>query len=328
MFGIVTNQWNLVKETLLPVMYDVQRRLELMKSTKAYVQRRGFAKHLNLIANVSTEDLLKAMALHGEAADIRTLMQDANVDPALKRALGGVLQSTANIIGLEGHRSQIRLRGHAAGWHYGNAHLFVTPNLADVRAPLMLQLHLQTNGIAEVEAQSICLDWDDEIPGLPTAATMRRIIARDPVSQARFFHLMMKIFFEELLGIEPTFQKERYAVGFPRCFEDGMATSLYGGIFGDIAALCGPLETQGESKQVNRMSFKSCLHIYIVDDMPYDLIDVVLCAYLHTYIHTYIHNLIRTYIQTYIHTYMHTHMIYVCFGYRLFEVGSCSIPGT
>ncbi|CAK9081626.1 unnamed protein product [Durusdinium trenchii] len=245
MFGIVTNQWNLVKETLLPVMYDVQRRLELMKSTKAYVQRRGFAKHLNLIANVSTEDLLKAMALHGEAADIRTLMQDANVDPALKRALGGVLQSTANIIGLEGHRSQIRLRGHAAGWHYGNAHLFVTPNLADVRAPLMLQLHLQTNGIAEVEAQSICLDWDDEIPGLPTAATMRRIIARDPVSQARFFHLMMKIFFEELLGIEPTFQKERYAVGFPRCFEDGMATSLYGGIFGDIAALCGPLETQG-----------------------------------------------------------------------------------
>jgi len=155
MFGIVTNQWNLVKETLLPVMYDAQRRLELMKSTKAYVQRRGFAKHLNLIANVSTEDLLKAMALHGEAADIRTLMQDANVDPALKRALGGVLQSTANIIGLEGHRSQIRLRGHAAGWHYGNAHLFVTPNLADVRAPLMLQLHLQTNGIAEEEAQSI-----------------------------------------------------------------------------------------------------------------------------------------------------------------------------
>lgn len=63
------------------------------------------------------------MALHGEAADIRTLMRDAEVDPALKKALSSLLQSTANIVGLEGHRSQIRLRGHAAGWHYGNAHL-------------------------------------------------------------------------------------------------------------------------------------------------------------------------------------------------------------
>lgn len=95
-------------------------------------------QHLNHIADVKAEQLLKAMALHGEAADIR--MKDGKVDVALKRAR--VLQSTANIVGIEGRRSQIRLRGHAAGWHYGSAQLFATPNLADVRSPLVLQLPL------------------------------------------------------------------------------------------------------------------------------------------------------------------------------------------
>ena len=89
-----------------------------------------------MIADVEPEMLLKAIALKGEKADIRDVMRDPDVDPKLKRALGDVLIATGNIIGMEGHRSQIRNRGHAAGWHYGNATLFVTPNLADARAVL------------------------------------------------------------------------------------------------------------------------------------------------------------------------------------------------
>jgi hypothetical protein len=50
------------KETLLPVMYDVHRRLHLMRATKAHVMRRGFGKHCRVISEVSTEQLLKAMA--------------------------------------------------------------------------------------------------------------------------------------------------------------------------------------------------------------------------------------------------------------------------
>ena len=108
------------QETLLPVMYDVQRRLQLMRATKAHVMRRGFGKHCRVISEVNTDQLLKAMALHGDNADLRELLRDPQVDVALKRALGGVLQATSSIIGMEGHRSQIRLRGHAAGWHYGS----------------------------------------------------------------------------------------------------------------------------------------------------------------------------------------------------------------
>ena len=83
---------------------------------------------------------------------------------------------------------------------------------------------------------------------LATAAAMRRVIARDPVSQARFFALMMDIFFEEVLGVLPPLWRESYRVGYAREFEDGMATSLSGGVFGDVAAFCGPLETQGSQK--------------------------------------------------------------------------------
>ena len=187
------------------------------------------------------------LALHGESADVRKLLQDDAVDLPLKRALGGVLQATASIIGME-DRSQIRFRSHAAGWHYGTPHLFVTPNLADVRSPLLLQLHLQNDGVAEVEEFAIALDWSQEAPDMPTAAAMRRVIARDPVSQARFFALMMDIFFEEVLGVLPPLWRESYRVGYAREFEDGMATSLSGGVFGDVAAFCGPLETQGSQK--------------------------------------------------------------------------------
>ena len=228
----------------MPVMYDVHRRLHLMRATKAHVMRRGFGKHCRVISEVSTEQLLKAMALHGENADVRELLRDPNIDASLKRALGGVLQATSSIVGMEGHRSQIRLRGHAAGWHYGSAHLFVTPNLADVRSPLLLQLHLQSAS-GTVEKCEVALDWDNEMPQMPSAAAMRRIVAMDPVSQARCFALMMDIFFEEVLGTLPPLKRESYRVGQHATFEDGIASSLQGGVFGDVAALSGPLETQG-----------------------------------------------------------------------------------
>ena len=183
-----------------------------------------------MISEVSTEQLLKAMALHGENADVRELLRDPNIDASLKRALGGVLQATSSIVGMEGHRSQIRLRGHAAGWHYGSAHLFVTPNLADVRSPLLLQLHLQSAS-GTVEKCEVALNWDNEMPQMPSAAAMRRILAMDPVSQARCFALMMDIFFEEVLGTLPPLKRESYRVGQHATFEDGIASSLQGGVF-------------------------------------------------------------------------------------------------
>ena len=224
-------------------MYDVQRRLTLMRASKAYVKRSGFGRHCSVIASVTSEHLLKAMALHGEKADIRELLRSPDVDVPLKRALGSVLQASSNVLGTEGHRSQIRLRGHAAGWHYGPSHIFVTPNLADSRASLLLQLHLQ--GGSRVEAYEVDLAWDLEAPALPSLSAMRRILAADPVSQARFFDVMMTLFFEEILGTLPPLTRASFRGGLARDFEDGFAASTHAGCFGDVAAFCGPLETQG-----------------------------------------------------------------------------------
>ncbi|CAK9025806.1 unnamed protein product, partial [Durusdinium trenchii] len=231
------------EEQLLPTMYDVQRRLTLMRTSKAYVKRSGFGRHCSVIASVTSEHLLKAMALHGEKADIRELLRSPDVDVPLKRALGSVLQASSNVLGTEGHRSQIRLRGHAAGWHYGPSHIFVTPNLADSRASLLLQLHLQ--GGSRVEAYEVDLAWDLEAPALPSLSAMRRILAADPVSQARFFDVMMTLFFEEILGTLPPLTRASFRGGLARDFEDGFAASTHAGCFGDVAAFCGPLETQG-----------------------------------------------------------------------------------
>ena len=71
------------KASFLPLCYDVQRRLQLLKHSKAHVRRKGFSDHCRMIADVEPEMLLKAIALKGEKADIRDVMRDPDVDPKL-----------------------------------------------------------------------------------------------------------------------------------------------------------------------------------------------------------------------------------------------------
>ena len=75
-----------------------------------------------------------------------------------------------------------------------------------------IQLHHQAT---KVEEHGVDLDWAVEMPQLPSAASMRRIVARDPVAQARCFAFMMDIFCEEVLGILPPLRKGSYRVGAP-----------------------------------------------------------------------------------------------------------------
>ena len=201
------------------------------------MQRRGFSEHCRIIAGVEPEMLLKAIALKGEKADLREVMRDPAVDAKLKQALGDVMITTSDIIGMEGHRSQIRHRGHAAGWHYGNATLFVTPNLADTRASLLLQLH--------GKQYQLSVKLDDEMPELETANEMRRILASDPVAQAKFFNLMMQLFFTQILGISEPLQREFLPTFGTQYHEDGFASTTFGGCFGDVGYVMGPIETQG-----------------------------------------------------------------------------------
>ena len=80
---------------------------------------------------------------------------------------------------------------------------------------------------------------------MPSAREMLQIVAEDPVAQARFFILSMRLFCEHVLGTGPFDDHLRHngkleAPAFP----DGFAASGLGGAFGMIAACHGPVEEQ------------------------------------------------------------------------------------
>ena len=89
----------------------------------------------------------------------------------------------------------------------------MTPNLADTRASLLLQLH--------GKQYQLSVNLDKEVPALETANEMRRILASDLVAQAKFFNLMMQLFFTHNLGISEPLQREFLPTFWTQYHEDG-----------------------------------------------------------------------------------------------------------
>ena len=72
-----------------------------------------------------------------------------------------------------------------------------------------------------------------------------QIFAQDPVAQARFFIISMRLFCEHVLGTGPfdhCFRHNGWHDG--AAFPDGFAASGQGGAVGILAALHGPIEEQ------------------------------------------------------------------------------------
>ena len=113
---------------------------------------------------------------------------------------------------------------------------FLTPNVADTRSPLVVHLH----GAGGEERYAVNLM--DEEPTMPSAREMLRLIARDPVAQARFFIISMRLFCEHVLGTGPFDQWFRHNGSQDgAAFPDGFAASGQGGAVGILAALHGPI---------------------------------------------------------------------------------------
>ena len=86
---------------------------------------------------------------------------------------------------------------------------FLTPNVADVRNPLVVMLHngcvSATDGglTPEGESEKFVVNLLEEEPSMPNAARMLEILAENPVAQARFFIISMRLFLEHVLGVMP-----------------------------------------------------------------------------------------------------------------------------
>ena len=85
-------------------------------------------------------------------------------------------------MGSDGARARLRHEQNGYSLMFGSPGGFLTPNVADTRSPLLLMLHRAGGD------ERYAVNLREEEPEMPSAREMLRIIAANPVAQARFFH--------------------------------------------------------------------------------------------------------------------------------------------
>ena len=224
---------------LICCYYDSWRRMEQIRKAKSHVIRSGFQERLQCVCRASAEKIDAAVCSLGQNASLKDVMRSSEVDPDVKAALSELMVFTSDVIGSDGARARLRHEQNGYALMFGAAGGFLTPNMADVRSPLMVLLHGENGD----EAHAV--DLLDEDPSMPSAREMLHMVAQDPVAQARFFILSMRLFCEHVLGTGPFDANLRHNGHFDgAAFPDGFAASGLGGAFGMLAALHGPIEEQ------------------------------------------------------------------------------------
>ena len=115
--------------------------MEQIRLAKAHVQRKGYHKKLDLICNASVENVEAAIAAVGEGGNIRDVMKSSECPSGLKEAFSDLMVFTSEVIGSDGARARLRYEQNGLGLEFGPAGGFLTPNMADVRSPLVVVLH-------------------------------------------------------------------------------------------------------------------------------------------------------------------------------------------
>ena len=124
----------------------------------------------------------------GAGGTIRDVLRSNACEPELKEALAELMVFTTDVVGTDGARARLRHEQNGFCHAFGAAGGFLTPNLADVRSPLVVKLH--GGGVEE----RYDINLLDETPVMPSAREMLRISANDPTAQACFFSIAMRLF--------------------------------------------------------------------------------------------------------------------------------------
>ena len=166
---------------------------------------------------------------------LQSILADKDLPSQLRSALTSLHQATASLVGSDGHRKLLQREGVAYTLNYGPALIFSTPNLADTKQPLLL----------EVQGERVQLDQDVE----NSYREMTERLAADPVGQAIVFELMMRLFFTHVLGIRPDligWRRGGVAKLSQMWASNGIAADIMKPwLFGPIKAAFGPIEAQG-----------------------------------------------------------------------------------
>lgn len=240
-------------------LYDTWRRMDLVRRAGAHVRRRNFRSSIKLICSTTAQDIASAFAALGEKAGVREVLRSNGAPAALKEALTKILFFSSDVVGSDGARQQLRHEQTGDMLRYGGIGGFLTPNVADTRHLLLHAeaLNHTAGGFADdgrIEKYSV--DLLDECPNMPAAEEMLRIIARDPVAQARFFIICMQLFCEHILGTGPFDTCLRHnGLANGVVYPDGYAAFLLGGAMTMIASMHGPIEEQARLSCHSHMVF-------------------------------------------------------------------------
>ena len=123
---------------------------------------------------------------------------------------------------------------------FGPPLVFTTPNLADTKQVLLL----------EVQGCKVNFDVSQDTAGdLPKYRDVMCRLARDPVGQTVVFEVIMRLFFLHVLGVRPEclHNRRKAARKYTRewCTDGIACSSTCLGIFGPVLAFRGEIEAQG-----------------------------------------------------------------------------------
>ena len=109
-------------------------------------RRQGFEADLKLIAQAKAEHCVEVLfgsaGKPSERQSLEQLAHDAKIPEELRKAMGQVLFSTANVPFSDGYLRKLRHEGHNLNAVHGPLKLFVTANFADVYSPILLSMTL------------------------------------------------------------------------------------------------------------------------------------------------------------------------------------------
>ena len=212
-------------------------RAETTRSIHTFLKTPGAFGFTRGVADLTPEMLAEAMFRSEESGrkpSLQSLLSDKDIPAQLRKALMALHQSTANVLGSNGHRRLLQREGVAYTLAYGAPLVFTTVNPADTKQPLLLVVQGEYIRIEEP---------------LPSFREMTERLASDPAGQALVFEFLIRSFFVCVLGVREECVGWRRgstkAVRTSWC-TDGVAHEAMGStLFGWVQAAFGPIEAQG-----------------------------------------------------------------------------------
>ena len=115
--------------------------MEQIRKARWRVIRAGFLERLERIYAASSEKIDAAIQSLGPSASVKDVLRAPGVDQDVKDALSELMVFTSDVIGSDGARARLRHEQNGYALMFGGAGGFLTPNMADVRSPILVHIH-------------------------------------------------------------------------------------------------------------------------------------------------------------------------------------------